>query len=164
MDYVRTSCVDPRDAGSHSGNRQCHTPGSCGSPAGIPQPGFLYPVGVSLARGEPSMEAVLSLRIYSYTEIGCAVSHGAEPERFDHRLTLRSDRVRRPEIRVSKFPAAAGFDTSQQCIYSNQFHFLDCSENEAFYLLRNNEGITDGMLRAAPRGSGDIRGRHRRCC
>src|SRR2546427_783823 len=36
MDYVRTSCVDPRDAGSHSGNRQCHTPGSCGSPAGIP--------------------------------------------------------------------------------------------------------------------------------
>src|SRR5439155_22694376 len=73
MDYVRTSCVDPRDAGSHSGNRQCHTPGSCGSPARIPSPGFLYPVGVPLARGDPGLDAVLSLRLHSYIEMGSDV-------------------------------------------------------------------------------------------
>ncbi len=72
----------------------------------------LIPYRNEILKRVTSLEAVLSLRIYSYPEIGFAVSDAADAERFGHRRTLRSDRVRRPEIRVSKLPAPAGFDAS----------------------------------------------------
>src|SRR5438477_10708738 len=95
------------------------------------------------------MEAILSLRIHSHSEIGCTVSDSAGSKRLDRRFAIRSDRVCRPEIRISKSEASAGFDACQQRIYTDEFYVIDGLRNETFYLPHHTVRMSAELCHAA---------------